>query len=77
MWERRWYIVVCYLAPGDGTMIRDVEVAMAEKLRGIDLIVAVDLNVDLEKSGGWGRNEEIAAAVATTGLGDLVGHSSP
>ena len=34
MGERPWYIVVCYLAPGDGSTIRDMEAAMAEQLRG-------------------------------------------
>ena len=32
--ERLWYVVGCYLAPGDGTTIRDVEVEMAERPRG-------------------------------------------
>ena len=32
------------------------------------------LNVDLEKAGSWGWDEEIVAAVATTSLEDLVGH---
>ena len=32
MGERRWYIVGCYLAPGDRTTIRYVEAAMADHL---------------------------------------------
>ena len=71
--ERRWYIVGCYLAPGDGTTIRDVETAMTEKPRGAELIVAGDLNVYHGKVGGWGRDEEITA-VAMAGLEDIVGH---
>ena len=55
MGERRWYIVGCYLAPGDGTNIRDVETAMAENPRGTELIVAGDLNVELGKEVGRGR----------------------
>ena len=38
--KRRWYIVGCYLVPGDGTTIIDMEVAMAEETRGAELIVA-------------------------------------
>ena len=49
--KRRWYIVGCYLVPGDGTTIKDIEAAMAEYPRGADLIVAGDLNVELGKAG--------------------------
>ena len=49
--ERRWYIVGCYLAPGDGTNIRDMEAAIAEKPRGAELIVAGNLNAELRKTG--------------------------
>ena len=39
------------------------------------MIVAGDLNVNLGKEGGWGRDEEITAAVvATAGLEDIAGH---
>ena len=41
--KRRWYVVGCYLAPGDGTTIRDVKAEMTEKPRGAELIVAGDL----------------------------------
>ena len=66
--ERQWYIVGCYLAPGDNTMIQDVDAAMAEWLRGTELIVMGELNVDLKNTGGQERYEEIAAAVKTSGL---------
>ena len=55
--KRRWYIVGCYLATGDRTTIRDVEVAMAEKPRGEEFIVAGDLNLELGKTGSRGRDE--------------------
>ena len=69
--ERRWYIVGYYLAPGDGTTIRDVEAEMGEQPRGAELIVAGDLNADLERTGGRGRDKDITAVVATAGLEDL------
>ena len=50
--ERRWYIVGFYLAPGNNTTIRYVEAAMAERPRGVELIVAGDFSVDLEKMSG-------------------------
>ena len=37
------------------------------------MIVAGDLNVDLEKAGGRGRDEEIVEAVVTAGLDNLAG----
>ena len=42
--------------PGGGTTIRDVEAAMAEKPREMELIVAGDLNVNLGKVGSRGRD---------------------
>ena len=72
--ERRWYIVVCYLEPGDGTTIRDVEAAMAEKPRGTEMIVEGDLKVELGKKGSRGRDKDITVEVATAGLEDMSGH---
>ena len=46
----------CYLASGYGTTIRDLEVVMADKPRGTDLIVMGDLNVELGKTGSRGRD---------------------
>ena len=69
--ESRWNIVVCYLATGDETTIRDVEAAMAEKPRRPYWIVARDLKKNLGKAGSTGRDEEITAAVATSSLVNL------
>ena len=46
-WGRRWYIVGSYLAPGDNTTIRDVEAAMAERLRGARVDFLGDFNLEL------------------------------
>ena len=74
MEEQRWYIIGCYLEPGDGVKIREVEAAMAERPRGEELIIAGDFNVDMEGTDGQVREEEIAAAIAMAGLEYLVGH---
>ena len=50
---------------------------MAERPRGTELIVAGNLNVDLDKAGVQGWDEEIMATVATAGLEDLAGHFPP
>ena len=75
--ERSWNIVGCYLAPADGTTIRDVEAAMAEKPRGTELIVAGDLNVELGKTGIKVRDKEITVAVAMDGLEGMAGKFLP
>ena len=74
MGDRCCNIIGCYLAPGDGATIRGVETAMAERLRGTELIVAGDLNVDIERTVGRGQDEDIATAVATAGLEDILAH---
>ena len=45
--EQRYYIIRCYLAPGYGVTIEDVEVVITKKPRGAGLIVLGGLNVDL------------------------------
>ena len=75
--ERRWYIFGCYLVPRYGATIWDVEAGMAEQPRGIDLIVAGYLNVDLERTGEKGKDKEITVVVATEGLEDLLVHFFP
>ena len=69
--ERRWYIVGCYLAPGYGVTTRYVEATMKERLRGEDLIITRDFNVDLERTDGRGWDEEIAAAIEMAGIEDI------
>ena len=74
MGGRRWFIIGCYLAPGDGETIRDVEADMSERLMVTELVVPGDLNVNLERTGGWGRYEDIATVGAKTGLEDILDH---
>ena len=75
--ERRWYIVGCYLVPGDDTTVWDVEAAMVERPRRTELIAAGDFNMDLDKTGGQGQDKEIVATVATEGLEYLAGQFLP
>ena len=63
----------CYLAPGNRTTIQYMEAEMAQKPRGMELIIAGGLNVDLGKEVGWVRDKEITVAVATPGLDDIAG----
>ena len=63
----------CYLAPSNRTTIRDVEEAIAQKRKGVKLIVVGGLKVDIGKESGRGRDKEITAVVTTAGLEDLAG----
>ena len=74
MGKRRWYIFGCYIVPGDGTTIWDVEVSMAERPRGVGLIVVGDLNLDREKTSSQQQDKEIAVVVTVAGLEDIAGH---
>ena len=49
--------MVCYLAPVYGTISRDVEADMADKPRGLELIFAGDLNMELGKTGSRVRDK--------------------
>ena len=44
---------------------------MRERPRGTELIVAGELNADLARMGGRGRDKYITSVVATAGLEDL------
>ena len=50
---------------------------MIKQPRGEELIVAGDLNVGLEGKDGRVWDEEIAEAIATSGIEDLAGHFLP
>ena len=58
-------------------MIQDVDMMMIERPRGEDMVVVGYFKVDLEGTDGLVRDEDIAAAIATSGLEDLAGHFLP
>ena len=53
--EQRWYIVGCYLAPDDTSTIDIVLAALKERPQGDKLLLAGDLNVNLEEPEGDSR----------------------
>ena len=73
----RWYKVEVYLAPEDTTTMERVSKAIRSKQRGAELLVAGDFNVNLAAPEGNRRAEDIATALATEGLEDLVRHFLP
>ena len=52
MGEWWWYIVGCYLAPDDTSMIESVVAALKEWPRGAELLVAGDFNMKLLEPEG-------------------------
>ena len=74
---QRWYIVVFYLAPDNTLTIKRVVEALRERPKGVELMVAGNLNINFaEPEGDW-REEDIAATLATEGLEDMAEHFLP
>ena len=76
-WERQWYIIGCYLSPGDTSAIESVIATLKDRLRGAELLVAVYLNRKLLEPEGYQKGEEIAAALTTAGLEYMLEHFLP
>ena len=74
---RRWYIIGCYLAPDDTSTIERVVAAIRDRPKGTALVVAGDLNTDLEDSENDRRGTEIAAAMTAAGVEDMMAHFLP
>ena len=74
MGERRGYIVGCYLAPDNALTIESVVAALKERPRGAELLLVGGFNSNLAEPEGDRRGEDIAAAMATEGLGDMSAH---
>ena len=74
---RRWYIIRCYLAPDNTSTIESVVAALRDRPKGTTLVVAGDLNTDLEDSENDPRGTEIAAAMTAAGVEDMTAHFLP
>ena len=68
---RRWYIIGCYLAPNDTSTIERVVTALRDRPKHTALVVAGDLNTDLEDAENDQRGTEIAAATKEAGAEDM------
>ena len=75
--ERRWYIVVCYLATDNNSTIESVVAALKECPQGAKLLVVGDLNVNLAEAEVDQMEKEIAAVMTTTGLEEIQAHLIP
>ena len=73
----RWYIIGCYLYPGDASMIESVVAALRERSQGPELLLVEDFNAELAQLEGKERDENIAAALAAESLEDMLSHFLP
>ena len=74
---RRWYIIRCYLAPDDTSTIERVVAALRDIPKGTALVVAGDLNTDLEDSESDRRGTEIATAMTAVEVEEMMAHFLP
>ena len=74
---RRWYIIGCYLAPDNTSMIERVVAVLTDRPKGTALVVVGHLNTDLEESENNRRGTEIAAAMTAAGVEDMTAHFIP
>ena len=67
----------CYLAPDNTSTVERVVKALRERLKGAELLVAGDLNINPAAPEGDRREEDIATTIATEGLEDMDPHFLP
>ena len=64
----------CYFVPDNTWTIESVVAALKERPWGAKLLVAGDFNAKLSEPEGDQRGENMAAALATEGLEDMLAH---
>ena len=67
----------CYFDPDDPSTIESVIAALKDRPRGDKLLVAGDFNVKLSEPEGDRRGEDIAEALVTEELKDMLEHFLP
>ena len=72
--ERRWYIISCFLAPNDTLKIENAAAALKDLPRGAKVLVAGDLNANLDQTEGYQTEKEIAATLTATILKGMPSH---
>ena len=75
--EQRWYIIECYLTLDDTSTIESVIAALKECPQGSELLVAGDLNTNLDQPEGDWMEEDIAEALTASVLEDMSYHLLP
>ena len=71
--RQRWYFVGAYVAPNNESTFLQVEQALGNSAKGVEVILLVDINVRLHKTCD-AREEELVRVVAECGLEDMTAH---
>ena len=74
---RQWYILGVYRAPEYTKTMERVSEEIRIKLRGAELLVVGDFNMDIASPEGDRRVEDITTLLATEGLEDMTRHFLP
>ena len=74
MGEQGWYIIGFYLTPNNTSTIESVIAVLKERPQVLELMVAGDLNSNMEQPEGYWREEDIVAALTVAGLEDMSSH---
>ena len=74
---RRWFIVGGYLVPDDAPSIYFISGAVEQCLRGVVIMVVLDLNTDIADPEENRIDSAILAALSDTVMEDMSGHFLP
>ena len=75
--RKRWHVVGCYIPPSNDSTIEDVVADIRDRFYGAKLLVAGDINVNLEDLEGTPQAEAIKKKLTSTGLMDIGLHLPP
>ena len=73
-WERRCYIIRCYLYPNNSLAIESIIAVLKERPQGLEILVAGYFNADLVQTEKATRKDEIVTALKATLLEDILAH---
>ena len=74
---RLWFVLGCYLAQDNASMIEIIKLAINQIPSGTAIILDSGFNSELDSPEGNLREEDIAVVMTTTDLKDMVTHFPP
>ena len=74
---RRWFIVICYIAPDGVTKIEGVIAGIWKSPRRTEIMVAGNFRFNISDPEGNHSKEDIAEAISTSILDDMTTHLLP
>ena len=74
--RRRWYVIGAYVPTNDEPNIAQVEEALENTVKGVEVILIGHLNVSLREPCGV-QEEELVMVVRACGMYDMTAHFMP